>query len=100
MLAARTCVEYPEHAVLDTLKPLVKREPVTQSVTKGIPTLEREERQVFGRNHRAHAPRGHAVLDALRPPLSSSTWRESVEYVYNNQRTCVNRSQTIHRITA
>ncbi|PBQ02867.1 hypothetical protein CCL17_11155 [Pseudomonas congelans] len=50
MLAARTCVEYPEHAVLDTLKPLVKREPVTQSVTKGIPTLEREERQVFGRN--------------------------------------------------
>lgn len=54
MLAARTCVEYPEHA----------------------------------------------VLDALRPPLSSSTWRESVEYVYNNQRTCVNRIQTIHRITA
>ncbi|RXT77517.1 hypothetical protein B1F73_22350 [Pseudomonas syringae] len=36
---------------------------MTRSVTQGIPTLEREERQAS--DYRAHAPR--AVLGALRP---------------------------------
>ncbi|MCF5467377.1 DUF1534 domain-containing protein [Pseudomonas syringae] len=39
----------------------------TQSVAKGIPTLEREEREVSELiDYRTHAPRGHVSRDAPR----------------------------------
>ncbi|MCI3943439.1 hypothetical protein K0038_00432 [Pseudomonas syringae] len=45
---------------------------LTQSVTNGIPTLERVERAASLKHYRAHAPRGHACLDAPRPLATQS----------------------------
>ncbi|KFE43735.1 hypothetical protein IV03_20130 [Pseudomonas congelans] len=61
------------HSVPDALRQiltnLARRKQLTPSVKKCIPTRGVRNDRCPQDHHRAHAPRGHAALDALRPIL-------------------------------